>query len=58
MARFRPSKDGRGPLGRDTGANASVRPGVPTQRLALKERKPRHLCASVVILSTLHLTFA
>ena len=42
VARFQPS-DGREPLGRDTAPNTSVHLGVPAQRLALIERKPRHL---------------
>ncbi len=41
-ARSRPSDDGRKPLGRDTGPNSSVRDGVPPQRPALCERRPRH----------------
>ena len=45
MARFRPL-DGREPLGRATAPNASVRPGAPAQRPALRERKPRHFSSS------------
>jgi len=44
-ARFRPSDD-REPLGRDTDPNARIRHGVPTQRLALSERKPRYFSSS------------
>jgi len=42
VARSRPS-NGRKPLGRATVTKTSSRPGVPAQRLALPERKPRHL---------------
>jgi len=41
-ARFRPSDDGREPLGRAIALNASVRCGVPAQRPALSKRRPRH----------------
>jgi hypothetical protein len=40
-ARFRPSGDGREPLGRTTAPNTSVRHGGPAQRPALRERRPR-----------------
>jgi hypothetical protein len=46
VARSRPSNDGRVPLGRDTDSNVNVRHGVPTQRPALSERRPRHLSSS------------
>ena len=46
VARSRPSNDGRVPLGRDTDSNVNVRHGVPTQRPALDERRPRHLSSS------------
>ena len=45
VAMSRPS-DGREPLSRDTAPNTSVRHGVPTQRLAFLERKPRHFSSS------------
>jgi len=41
-----PLDDGRVPLGRDTDSNVNVRHGVPTQRPALDERRPRHLSSS------------
>ena len=41
VARSRPFDDGREPLGRATALNASVRYGVPAQRPALCERRPR-----------------
>lgn len=41
VARPRPSDDGREPLGRATVPNTSVRHGVPAQRPALRERRPR-----------------
>ena len=41
LARTRPSNDGRVPLGQTTAPNASVRRGVPAQRPALCERRPR-----------------
>ena len=46
VARFRPSNGGRVPLGRDTDSNVNVRHGLPTQRPALDERRPRHLSSS------------
>jgi hypothetical protein len=46
MARSRLSDDGREPLGRDTDSNVNVRPGVPAQRPALCERRPRHSSSS------------
>jgi hypothetical protein len=49
LARFLPvvrswpsSNDGQRLLGRDTGTNASVRHGFPTQQPALRERRSRH----------------
>ena len=45
MARFRPS-DGREPLGLESAAKTSFRIGFQTQRLAFRERKPRHLSSS------------
>jgi len=45
-ARFRPSNDGREPLGRDTGPNASVRHRVPTQQPVPFEHRPRHISSS------------
>jgi hypothetical protein len=47
VARFRPSENGREPLGRESGSKARFRSGFPTQRLALGKRKPRHLSSSV-----------
>ena len=45
-ARFRPSGGGREPLGRNTGPNVNVRHGVPIQRPAFGERRPRHFSSS------------
>jgi hypothetical protein len=47
VARSRPS-DGRGPLGRESASKTSFRTGFSTQRLALSERKPRHLSSFFV----------
>jgi len=45
-ARSRPPNGGQGPLGREIAPNASVRRGVPAQRPALSERRPRHFSFS------------
>jgi hypothetical protein len=42
----RSSKDVRAPLGRESVPKTSFRTGFPTQRLALRKRKPRHLSSS------------
>jgi hypothetical protein len=45
VARFRTS-DGREPLGLESASKTSFRIGFQAQRLALEERKPRHLSFS------------
>ena len=45
-ARSWPLNGGQGPLGRAIAPNASVRHGVPAQRPALCERRPRHFSSS------------
>ena len=45
-ARFRPSNDGREPLGRATAPIASDHRGVPAQRPALSKRRPRPFSSS------------